>query len=227
MTLVALILAGGQSKRLGRPKQLLEFEGEPLLRRSVRQATETGADRVVVVVGAFADAMERSLEGSSDRLSIVRNQGWREGLGSSLACGANSVQHLETECTALLLMLCDQPLIPITHLKALVRAFELQDRNAATRYPDGSLGVPVCFASRYLPTLGQMSGGIGAKGLIASEPVIDIRCPEAALDIDVPEDVIELHRRGARSDSATPEGSDVRPTDSKTAKGAEINGGAN
>ncbi|MFL6589461.1 MAG: NTP transferase domain-containing protein, partial [Chthoniobacterales bacterium] len=78
----AIILAAGESSRLGQPKQLLKFRGETFVGRAVRAAVEGGCDPVVVVAGNLEEAIRSAL--ASSRAMVVTNPDWRRGLGTSI-----------------------------------------------------------------------------------------------------------------------------------------------
>lgn len=191
MSRVAVVLAAGESKRLGQPKQLLELEGETLIRRAIRSAKESGARRVSVVIGSSADEMEQELADVT-QVTILRNSQWRQGMGTSVACGAQAVLDSNAECDSLLLMVCDQPFVSLGHLRALFNTVENDSKIAATGFPDGTLGIPVCFPVRYLRELAALSGPRGAKSIIESEDAVALACPEADIDIDTPSDLERL-----------------------------------
>ncbi|WP_159094273.1 nucleotidyltransferase family protein, partial [Xanthomonas fragariae] len=86
----ALVLAAGAGRRLGRWKQLLMRDGEPLLRRAARIALQTSPRRCVVVLGAKADALTEVLQGLD--VEILRHADWSAGMGSSLAVLRQHVQ---------------------------------------------------------------------------------------------------------------------------------------
>ena len=193
---IAVVLAAGGSKRLGQPKQLVQYAGEPLVCRAVRQSAEAGAQQALVILGAHSVRIEQALENAVPTPLKMHHAEWQKGLGNSVAFAARAVIDLETPCDAVLFMLCDQPLIPVTHLRAILEQSSESGRIAATRYPDQSLGIPACFPDRYLASLTEISGRQGAKGLIQRENAIGISCDEATLDIDVPADLSRLRRGG-------------------------------
>ena len=190
MTRVAMVLAAGESKRLGQPKQLLQHEGETLVRRAVRKSREAEASHVIVVTGAFAEDISAELR--AVECQIVHNENWQTGMGHSIACGAEAIASTLPTCELVLLQLCDQPFIPVAHLKSLLADSELTSSIAATSYLDSTHGPPACFPARYLDALSNLSGTRGAKSLLATEKINFIACEEAAMDIDVVEDLRHL-----------------------------------
>lgn len=207
-----LVLAAGASRRLGRPKQLVEIDGVSLVVRAVRVVRAAGCAPVVVVTGAHADAVEAALAGED--ASCVRHPGWSAGQGTSLAAG---IAHLRSDAAssaaagaaatdpasgeapgAVLVLLVDQPGIDAAHLDALVDAVATGDVDiAATAYPDGAAGVPACFAARTFDELERLGGDRGARTLIASGrfPVRTVEPAGSTEDLDAPGDADRLAGR--------------------------------
>lgn len=86
MTTTAIILAAGASRRLGFPKQLVKVDGVSLVKKTALSLIEAGIDRIAVVTGAWHMELEREMTGLS--IDTIHNEGWRNGLGSSIAYGA-------------------------------------------------------------------------------------------------------------------------------------------
>src|SRR5205814_8700618 len=105
----AIILAAGGSSRFGQAKQLLSFEGESLVRRTVHAAIEAGCASVIVVVGDARDRIETELRETP--AVIVENPEWQQGLGTSIRCGLRSRLSSEPEAEDIVLLACDQPLV--------------------------------------------------------------------------------------------------------------------
>ena len=163
MRVTIVILAAGFSRRLGHPKQLVLFDGETLLARAARIAREACDDVVVVTRPEFA-----ALEG----VRVVINENAEEGIASSIRLGVAACDD------AVLLMLCDQPHVTASHLRAMIAA------NAplvATGYA-GVTGVPALFGSQYRDALLALRGDRGAQGLLGGAVVI--ACEAAAIDVD-------------------------------------------
>ena len=180
-----VILAAGQSKRLGEPKQLLPLEGRSLLRRTVDAALASRCRQVAVVVGAVADRMEEELAGSPVR--IVMNDQWSEGLSTSVRAGLES---LEEEVDSVIFVPCDQPALDAAMLDSLVAAHEKSGKPIVVSAYGGAWGAPMLVARRYWPELKALQGDRGAQPVAYAHPgeVENVPFPEGACDIDTRED---------------------------------------
>ena len=154
---IAIVLAAGFSRRLGRPKQAVIFEGETLLDRATRIAREV-ADDVVVV-------------------TRENNPEAEEGMASSIRVGVT----LAGPDARLLIMLCDQPLITADHLRALVA---VDAPIVATGY-SGIAGVPAIFAPSFVPELLALRGDRGARAIIEKHGARVVFFEDAAVEVDV------------------------------------------
>jgi molybdenum cofactor cytidylyltransferase len=191
-----VVLAAGASTRMGRPKQLLEYEGETLLGRAVRVALETRCRPVVVVLGSCSDElMSEARARGAGGARVVVNEAWAEGMASSIRRGLRELEaaaHVELD--AALLMLCDQPLVSAEILERLVDVYERSGRPlVASEYESGGervRGVPALFGRGLFGELSGLRGTEGARRVIARHAAAcaSIRVPQAAFDVDTPED---------------------------------------
>jgi molybdenum cofactor cytidylyltransferase len=192
-----LLLAAGGSTRMGRPKQLLEYRGRPLLRHSVEQALGSLCRPIIVVLGADADACRAAIQDLP--MEIVINEGWAAGMGSSIRVGMSAVNaaaaaNEAAAVDAVVIALCDQPLISSAFLDSLVRAhIERAAAMVAASY-DNRPGVPALFARSLFPKLAALDGQAGAKALLqaAAGDLLTIPAPQAAVDVDTPDDYARL-----------------------------------
>jgi molybdenum cofactor cytidylyltransferase len=185
-------LAAGGSARLGIPKQLIDFRGEPLVRRAARSAADAGAAPVIVVVGAKAADTILAINGLSFT-STVFNEQWRTGLASSLVTGIRELQRLDARVDAVLLVTADQPLVDAAALRRLLDFFAEGARLVAAEY-SGTIGVPAVFGREHLDSLLALEGDAGAGRWLREQgrAVRRMPLPDAAVDVDTAEDAALL-----------------------------------
>jgi molybdenum cofactor cytidylyltransferase len=187
--IAAVVLAAGESARLGQPKQLIGWQGQSLVRHAVECAADGGCEPVFVVLGAHAEKLRFELSATSAR--PVPNPRWQEGLGSSVSAGVRAVEEQSPEASAVVLLVCDQPRITPGLIRRLCRRrAEAGARLVACAYA-GTVGVPALFDRDFFPDLAGLSGPVGARSLLRrhADEVLQIPWPEGALDLDLPEDL--------------------------------------
>ena len=184
----AIILAAGGSSRFGGPKQLAHFDGVPLVRRAVDAAQAAGCAPVVVVAGDRVRDIAAILEAPGAQ--VVQNPRWQAGLGSSIQCGLAVLPPWQ----AVILMVCDQPLVTADTLLRLLQAGERAPAQIIASAYGGAVGVPVLFPACHGPLLQAAPEGVGAKAVLTAHPdlVTAVPAPEAAFDVDFPEDLSRL-----------------------------------
>ncbi len=195
-TVAIVILAAGESRRMGAPKQLLRHRGRTLIRRAAEAALGTTCRPVVVVLGAYAVQVRPEIEGLPVR--IVENPLWSDGLSTSIRAGIETLAAAEDPPEAVILTLCDQPLITTDDLEALVTAYRATNRPIIASEYAGTLGVPGLFDSAVFPELLELTGDGGAKGVIRRDPsrVFPIACAHAIHDLDTPADYEAIRPSG-------------------------------
>lgn len=191
---VVVVLAAGGSRRMGRPKQLLDIDGEPLVRRAVRVALDAGLGRVLVVIGAQAGRIRTAIEDLD--VAIVVNPDWQEGIASSLRAGVAEIGRVAPDARGLIVLPADLPRMPAEHLARIDAA---QRRSGATvvasDYGDHR-GAPAWFGRRHFAALGALRGDAGARDLLQGEDVETVAAPSGSgLDLDLPADVLRFRGR--------------------------------
>lgn len=187
----AVVLAAGQARRMGaegRHKLLAEFDGVPLIRKSVQTVLASHADSTVVVTGHRADEIVHAIEG---RCPTVHNPDYASGMASSLRIGLADIRD---KADGMLVMLADMPGLTSADLDLLIAAFRAADGLAIVRaVSGGKRGNPVILPRATFEAVMRLEGDIGARPVVEESglPVIDVEIGTAAhLDTDTPEAIL-------------------------------------
>lgn len=180
MSVTGIILAAGQSRRLGRPKQILPFGDTTVLGRTVANAEASSLERILVVLGAVRDDVVAAL--APTRAEIVPNERFELGPLSSVLAGLDAAGA----CDAVMLLLGDMPTVDAMVIDTVASAWRrLRPWAAATSYR-GDLAHPLVFSAAAFATLRGLTGERPVWDLITrrSEDVLAI-----AVDRPVPGDI--------------------------------------
>jgi len=197
----ALLLAAGQSRRMGGPNKLLAaIDGTPMVAHVARRLLASRARPIVAVLGNQADTVDIAL----GKLPVkrVRNPEFAAGLSTSLKRG---IAALPSDLDGVIVCLGDMPLISGRHLERLIAAFNpLEGRAIIVPTRRGKRGNPVLWSRQFFPEMTGLAGDVGAKHLIGehAEFVAEVEMDDAAVlvDIDTPEalDAFREKRNSAR-----------------------------
>ena len=187
-----VVLAAGGSTRMGQPKQLLTFGGTTLLRRAAMTALESSCRPVCVVVGDQAADLEHEV--ADLPVVVARNPAWETGMASSIRAGVEAVLEANPRADAVVLMLCDQPLVTPELIDALAHEWRTTGRSLVASDYGGEHGVPALFARAWFGDLVRLTGDVGARTILRahSTEVGLVPFPEAAIDVDSPADYQRL-----------------------------------
>src|SRR6266852_363892 len=191
--IAALLLAAGQSRRMGGPNKLLaEIDGRPMVARVAQRLLSSRARPIVAVLGNQADAVDAAL----GKLPVerVRNPAFAEGLSTSLKRG---LQALPPECDGVIVCLGDMPLVTGRDLDRLIAAFNpLEGRAIIVPTRPGKRGNPVLWARRFFAEMAELAGDVGAKHLIGehAELVCEVEMDSdgVLVDVDTPDALAAL-----------------------------------
>ncbi len=187
--LEVIILAAGASKRLGKSKQLLKINDETMITRvagiACKLSREFALTGPTVIVGKDQKAIEEELRQLP--VSTLFNQDWAKGMGTSIAKGA---VNLSDNCSAVLILTCDQVLLKCSDIKLLIMQWQITPKNIIVSSYGGIKGIPVIFPSRYFKELKHLDNDQGARVILKQHPdeIISVELPEAAHDLDTIED---------------------------------------
>jgi nicotine blue oxidoreductase len=197
MSVVGVVLAAGGGSRMGMPKAILEFRGQPLITRTVRTAFAGGCGTVCAVLGA--DVRRATSYAEAAGAFIALNEAWAEGMGGSLRAGLDSVEQAVPDATAALILLVDQPDITANAIAAVLSARRGPDDDkvlAAAIY-EGRRGHPVLIGRAHWGALRPtLVGDVGARTYLQAhvDELILVPCDAIAdpRDLDRPEDLDTL-----------------------------------
>jgi molybdenum cofactor cytidylyltransferase len=184
----AMILAAGASRRMGRPKALLEIGGRSLVVRAAEAALASPVWPVAVVLGAEAAKIRPVL--ARLPVLIVENPAWAEGMASSLRAGLATLRQFSRHLDGVLVGLCDQPAFSAATVSQLMAAQAETGRTIAAARYGGRCGAPALFGQEHFAALAALTGDEGARLLLNGEPgrVAAVDLPELAADLDTFED---------------------------------------
>jgi CTP:molybdopterin cytidylyltransferase MocA len=182
-----IILAAGEGRRFGGPKQLAELHGRPLIEHALAAMLAVPAiEPVVVVLGAHADAIreQADLRGAD----VVVCPDWADGQSASLRAGAAALGEVD----AAVITLADQPFISP---EAIAGVLNHRGRHLGVRAVyDGAPGHPVLLERRLLDHVSELRGDAGARDLLTGDHVLEWECGRLCdpTDIDTPERLQEV-----------------------------------
>jgi molybdenum cofactor cytidylyltransferase len=187
-----IILAAGSSSRMGKPKQLLEFDGMTLLTRVSKMASQSKLYPVIAVLGANADLIQAHLDVSG--LDIVLNENWEEGMASSLRKGLQAMNEMYSHVDAVIILVGDQPYISNQHIEQLIDSQKKSGLPISACSYAGIMGTPALFHKTIFPELMLLEGDIGAKKIIEKrkQDVATVFFDKGVIDIDTIDDYEKL-----------------------------------
>ena len=157
--IAGIILAAGGSKRLGRPKQLLDWFGKPFIVKVIETAKSAGLDPVIVVTGANYQAIEFAIK--DQQVIIQRNNNWELGQSSSMIAGIEALGKLSVR--PFIYMMCDQPQLPMELLLELFSESKNAEYDIVTTSVDGKVSPPVLFKPVCIPDIKKLTGDQGGR----------------------------------------------------------------
>ncbi|MGE5297373.1 MAG: nucleotidyltransferase family protein [Solirubrobacterales bacterium] len=179
----AIILAGGLSRRMGRPKPLLRFsEDRTFLDQIVAILRSSQVDRITAVLGAHAELVQQSIDSSGAR--VVVNRECEKGQLSSLIVGLTS---LPADSEAIVLCLVDNPLVTVETVDRLVAAFRKTGNPIVIPIHEGKRGHPTVFGASLFQELIEAPASEGAKYVVRShaDQVLELDVSDVAVTIGI------------------------------------------
>lgn len=187
-----IILAAGNSSRLGQPKQLLQFKNKSLIRNVTDAALAANVSNVVVVTGASEEAISKELKGLP--IQLAHNSNWQAGMGSSIRIGLGKLLSLDQNTDAVILAVSDQPFVTSDLFQNLIDKAITRDKSIVACTYQETAGTPVLFEKHYFEALLAIKGAEGAKRILKQfeSDVSTVAFFLGGIDIDTIEDYRNL-----------------------------------
>ena len=189
----AVILGAGLSQRMGSTNKLLiDIDGEPMIRRTVKLYQAVGIENIIVVVGHEKEEVIAALAGLD--IKIVTNDAYSEGQISSIRCG---VKALSKACEFAFIALADQPLLTISDIHFLLESFNvLSNKTIQIPYFNDCRGNPLLLKASQLKEVDSQGVHLGCRKLIDKHPEkvqrVEVDNDHFTCDLDTPEDVLAV-----------------------------------
>lgn len=179
----ALILAAGESKRMGKPKLLLPFGDKTIIETVIGNIVKSKADKVLVVLGSSRKKIEKKIRDYS--VKIVVNPHYVRGMLSSVQQGFHA---LPQDTQAVLVVLGDQPAVSSDIINEIIEAFQRTGKGIVVPVYKGNRGHPVLFDMKYRHEVERLSPEVGLRGIVYNHPEdvleVQVETPGILQDID-------------------------------------------
>lgn len=187
-----VILAAGNSSRLGRPKQLLTYGDKSLLRHAIDEAVKIVGTNVIVVLGAEAGRIREEI--IDTQVKTVENPDWEQGMASSIRTGLSELLSFQPLVDGVILTVCDQPFLSAGILNELINIKANSEKKIVACAYGSTVGTPALFGKKYFPALMRLMGDEGAKILLVQhkDDMVSIPFGLGTMDIDTAEDYERL-----------------------------------
>jgi molybdenum cofactor cytidylyltransferase len=191
----ALFLAAGRGERMGGVKQLLPLKGQRMVEASLHNLLASQVHEIIVVLGFAADEIRPFVVGK-ERVKVVINPRFPEGMSSSIRAG---MQALDPRCTGVLIALADQPFIPAEVIDQLIEGFAAGGKGIVLPVYAGAHGHPVILQrATYEKELLALQGDVGGKAIVRNHPEdvleVEVASKGVVVDIDEPTDYQKIER---------------------------------
>jgi molybdenum cofactor cytidylyltransferase len=175
-----VVLAAGASTRLGRPKQLLQWQGRPLVYHAASIGLQSGLNPVIVVTGFAGQEVAKAVDGLP--VQVIHNPNWQDGQSTAVV---SAIQALPEDVGAVIFLLSDQPLIPVDLVRELAAAHAEGMHPIVAPLVNGRRSNPVLFDRQLFQDLSQLSGDVGGRVLFSRYPVKWVEWVKEGIDLDI------------------------------------------
>ncbi|GAA3508095.1 NTP transferase domain-containing protein [Aquimarina addita] len=178
------ILAAGASSRMGTPKQLLPWFKDTLITYEISKSIQLKNVKTYVILGANYEIIDKEIKDFA--VTIIYNNNWQLGMGTSIRCGVQYILKEDKKFDAILITLVDQPMIDLIHLNELLLKWSTRSQSIIATKMEKGKGVPAIFPSSYFKDLLKLKNDYGARYLIKQyeDQVVSIAANAKTDDID-------------------------------------------
>ena len=185
--IVALILAGGESRRMNSPKMLLPFNGKTIIETVITNVIASKVDQTIIVLGAVVDPIIEVIK--KYPVTSCYNENYKQGMLSSVKCG---FRFVPSGYEAVLVFLGDQPGIPAEVTDSVIAAYRSGKKGIVIPVCNKKRGHPMLISSEYKDEIEKLDGEKGLRFLLQKFPddVLEVETDTSTIfrDIDTPED---------------------------------------
>ncbi|MFC1989752.1 molybdenum cofactor cytidylyltransferase [Chloroflexota bacterium] len=186
----AILLAAGESKRMGQLKQLMPLGQSTIIEQAIDALLNSAVSESIVVLGHRAEEVIKTIAAKPVKIAI--NPNYQQGMSTSIIAGLNVI---DSRAQAVMLALGDQPFIDSQAINSLMEAFDAHNKGIAVPVCRGRQGHPAIFASRYKGELLKLKGDIGGREIIDRHPddvlEVAVNCEGIFVDIDTMDNYTE------------------------------------
>jgi molybdenum cofactor cytidylyltransferase len=179
----AMILAAGESKRMGKPKLLLPFGEKTIIETIVEIVVSSRVEKTLVILGSDREKIEEKIKNFP--VEFAYNRDWRSGMLSSVQCG---FKVLAGDAHGVLVVLGDQPKISTTVINKLIDAYRSSGKGIVLPVYRGERGHPVLLDVKYRGDVANLSPETGLRGTVYNHPEdileVEVESPSILKDID-------------------------------------------
>lgn len=190
----AIVMAAGESKRMGVPKQLMPIDGTTMLGKVLDVLSRSRAEEIIVVAGHRAGEVAKSISGRP--VKVAFNRHYEKGMSTSIRAGLSQTSH---KARGFMIVLGDQPFVDVEIIDSLIQAFACHSNGIVVPVYEGKRGHPVIFSAKYKRELTSLKGDVGARSIIADhkEEVFEVFVNSRTIidDIDTIDDYMAEARK--------------------------------
>ena len=167
----AVILAAGESKRMGYPKMLLPFNGTTMLECVIANISQSQIDKIIIVLGAEKESLIQLAK--KIKIEYCYNENFKEGMLSSVQCG---FRNLPEDCSACIVFQGDQPLITHDVIDAIIKAYRASHKGIVIPVYKKKRGHPVLIDMKYRKNIDKLNPARGLRSLssLFSDDVLEV-----------------------------------------------------